>query len=200
MYKRYIILMIIAAGAFLRGAAQQTVSPGKWQFHSINQVGLLGGEATTGLSVAECQWHAVPFVFRWNRCRARQLSLPHDPRICGPAERVWQGANKFFVYGDAGIHFAWLTDEQKPNKYLSYDDFSNGFYLDAGFGYKIKTGAKSALLLNLGYSYKYISEKTPGALLFYPAIYAGGAYNQTPTTDTYSYYLNRVSIKVGWEF
>ena len=110
-----------------------------------------------------------------------------------------KSANKFFIYGDGGIHFAWLTESQKPNSNMSYDHFSNGFYMDAGVGYKVHVG-RSALLLNLGYSYKYMTEETPGQLWFYPMLYLGGPSYPDSPSDTYSYHLNRVSIKIGWEF
>ncbi len=196
MCKRYILFSFLVLAIAAQSQAQQATAK-KWQFHSINQLGLLEGEAGSAFQVQTVNGFQRGSWFGGiglgiDNYRFRTIPLFADIR-----KEFGKSANRFFIYGDGGIHFAWLTDNQKSKIVMAGDPVSNGFYLDAGAGYKIRMGAKSALLLNLGYSYKYLSEQAPPQLYFVPAIYI----MNTPTSgDTYNYHLNRISLKVGWEF
>jgi hypothetical protein len=108
-----------------------------------------------------------------------------------------RSSNKLFVYADGGVSFSWVSDDEK----LGYvdDHFSNGFYSDLGFGYKSAVGKNNALIISLGYSYKKLTETYTS-----PFYYFTDPYNTDPLTspskEQINYSLNRLSIKIGWEF
>ena len=71
-------------------------------------------------------------------------------------KEFFSGPDKLFVYADAGVSFAWVSDNQKSG-YID-EKFSNGFYDDFGLGYKRVIAKHSAIILSLGYSYKKLSQ------------------------------------------
>jgi hypothetical protein len=100
--------------------------------------------------------------------------------------------NKFFAYADGGVNFGWLTDNEKT-LYLTDDHFSPGFYTDLGFGYKIFLGRNNHLLLCLGYTLKKLKETYSSIDNYNPPDYP-------LSREHIDYSLNRLSIKIGWEF
>jgi hypothetical protein len=124
--------------------------------------------------------------------RLRTIPLFADIR-----KEFGKGNNKVFVYSDIGINFSWVTDQQKTIN-VENDKFYNGFYGDWGLGYKVLMNRKNNLLLSLGYSYKKTVET-------YDPFYGFGLYTYPGSqpenpTQKINYSLNRLSIKVGWEF
>ena len=173
------------------GFAQQKNQPGSWRFQSINSVGLLEGQAG---SAFQLQTVNGARYFSWfagigvglDNYRLRTIPIFLDVR-----KEFGNSSNKFFVYADAGISFSWIPDNEKMP--YTQEHFSNGFYDDFGFGYKAALGKKNALQVSLGYSYKNLTDT-----------YTYGYYNVDPPTgnppEKISYYLNRLSIKLGWSF
>jgi hypothetical protein len=96
------------------------------------------------------------------------------------------------VYADIGINFCWLTDNEKTT-YLANDKFNKGLYADFGLGYKISLGKTNNLLLTIGYSLKKLKETYETPEYYYPP-------NYPPDKEQINYHLNRLSIKIGWEF
>ena len=99
--------------------------------------------------------------------------------------------NKFFAYADGGVNFAWLTDNEKATN-LPDDHFETGFYTDLGLGYKVGVGKTNHLLLSVGYSLKKLKETYTYYYYFPPG-------NKSDKEEI-NYSLNRLTIKVGWEF
>ena len=99
--------------------------------------------------------------------------------------------NKFFAYADGGVNFCWLTDQEKTT-YLADDHFETGFYTDLGLGYKIGIGRNNHLLLSIGYSLKKLKE----TYLMYNYFPPDNTQNKAET----NYSLNRLTMKIGWEF
>jgi len=182
-----IVIILISTNCF----AQQKSTIKTFQFHSINNVGLLEGQAGSAFQLQTINgfqhksWFAGIGV-GLDYYRYRTIPLFVDLR-----KEFGEKKNKFFVYGDAGISFSWVTDKQKM-LYATNDKFKNGFYGDAGAGYKISVSKNNSLLLSLGYTFKKVEETnntyflTPG----WPII----------SSEKYDYGLNRLSIKIGWEF
>jgi hypothetical protein len=174
--------------------AQQNSSKKALQFHSINNIGLLEGQAGSAFQLqtingAQYKSCFVGFGLGLDYYRYRTIPLFFDVR-----KEFGKSDNKFFAYADAGIHFSSVTDKQKT-PYAIDDKFSNGFYCDAGIGYKIVLRRNNSLLINLGYSFKRSKEDYRSELLYYygaEAIYG--------PKEQHNYNLNRVSIKIGWGF
>ena len=103
------------------------------------------------------------------------------------------------MYSDVGINFSWVTDQQKTS-YVENDKFHNGFYGDWGMGYKVMVNRKNNLLLSLGYSYKRTVETFDQyySILSWDLSIRDRSQNDQEQKINYS--LNRLTIKIGWEF
>lgn len=76
----------------------------------------------------------------------------------------------------------------------NFSEFNSGWYARPGVGWKIKLPAlSSALLLDMGYSFKQVIEKryTVAPCLVPPCL-------ELP--ETYKYQLTRLSFRLGWQF
>jgi hypothetical protein len=186
------IMLIMIVGIV---SAQQNNSVRPWQFHSINNVGLLEGETGSAFQLQTINgvnyksWFAGIGV-GLDFYRLRTIPLFADFR-----KEFGKGNNKVFVYSDVGINFSWVTDQQKTIN-VENDKFHNGFYGDWGLGYKVMVNRKNNLLLSLGYSYKRTVETYDQ--IYYPTFLPGPMEGDQEQKINYS--LNRLTIKIGWEF
>jgi hypothetical protein len=190
---RLSILLFLLTIMFKISSAQQKSLAGSWQFHSINNLGLLEGQTGSSFQIQSVNGAQYKSWFAGiglglDYYRYRTIPLFVDFR-----KEFGRSSNKLFVYIDLGISFSWVTDQQKMN-YVTYDKFSNGFYSDLGLGYKINVGRSNSLLLSLGYSYKKITETYN-----LPFIYTGFPEPEDQIQKI-NYSLNRLSIKMGWVF
>ena len=96
-----------------------------------------------------------------------------------------------FLYADAGIHFAWLRNKEKP----AWDggEYNRGLYYDAGLGYKFGLGKRDALLISAGYTMKSLREER---LVVRQCIQAPCDASK----EYYNYTFSRLSFKIGWQF
>jgi hypothetical protein len=94
--------------------------------------------------------------------------------------------NSLFLYGNAGRNFIAANKEVKNA--FSNISTKGGLYLDAGVGYKIKAGKKTAFFISLGNTLKKITQ------------------TESSTDSGFSYYyqtenkLRRISFKLGFQF
>jgi hypothetical protein len=102
----------------------------------------------------------------------------------------------FYVSGDIGTNFPWIKESSIINPWsgIVSDDYNAGLYWSGGIGYKAFFKNKSdAILLNLGYSYKQVKEKR-----------VVNNFCQDPPcqvdTERFNYQLNRISLRIGWQF
>jgi hypothetical protein len=96
-----------------------------------------------------------------------------------------------FVYAEGGYHFADRNSQEIGWQRIEY---TNGLFYDVGLGLKVGFSKKGALLLSGGYSFKKYEKKesySAGECDFFPC--NAGA-------QTYSYRLNRLSMKIGLQF
>ena len=174
-------------------AAQEKATRSMWQFHSINNIGLLEGQAGSafqGQTINGAQyksWFAGAGIgLDYYRFRGFPLFL--DIRKMFPL-----AANTFFLYGDIGTHANWLTEKQKnSNGYIAVSDLSNGLYTDAGAGVEISLGKKTGFVISAGYSYKTLNGKQTD--------YTPITYDGPPAISTLRYNLSRLSLKAGLKF
>src|SRR5450432_2856838 len=110
--KRPIIICIILFMAAELLAQQKTV-PDRWQFHSVNSVGLLEGQTGSSFQLQTINgaqyrsWFAgIGLGLDFYRYRTIPLFL--DIR-----RQFGRSTNKLIVYADMGINFFWLTDNEK---------------------------------------------------------------------------------------
>ena len=138
-------------------SAQQKSPSCPWQFHSINNIGLLEGQTGSSFQLQTINgaqyrsWFAgVGLGLDFYRYRTIPLFL--DLR-----KEFGKSSNKLFLFTDVGTNFSWVTDNEKTS-YEQNDKFGGGFYFEGGLGYKISVSKNNSLLLSLGYSYKKLFE------------------------------------------
>jgi hypothetical protein len=176
--------------------AQQN-SVNKFQFYSINNIGLIEGKSGSALqlqTINGVQFHSwfLGIGVGLDKNRFRTIPLFIDLR-----KDLSKTKNGFFIYADAGTNYQDEVASQKTtfNLYPSYNKFNKGFYFDAGAGYKIKLKKNSALLFSAGYTYKELSEQST---IYYGQ--PGFDYLVTPIfLEHHNYYLNSLTLKVGWD-
>ncbi len=180
-----LVMLIIITG---NSSAQQKGITQPLQFHSINIIGLLEGQAGSAFQLQTINgaqyksWFAGAGV-GLDYYRYRTIPLFFDLR-----KEFGTSGNKFFVYADAGINFYWKRDKD-AKQFYSDDRFKNGFYWEVGAGYKVKLNQKISLLLGGGYSFKKITEE--GITYSYMIV---------NTQSKINYNLNRLVLNAGIEF
>ncbi|HEX4852503.1 MAG TPA: hypothetical protein VFV08_16925 [Puia sp.] len=192
LIKRYLIILFCSLLCLFTSG--QATKSNRWQFHSLNQAGLLEGGSGSAFQlqtingVAYKGWYSgigVGLDYYYFRSIPLFLDLRKNFKL---------GSGYIFPYGDGGIQFPWLTDTQMNDLQNRFGnkEYSNGWYLDLGLGYKIILKSKLALLLSAGYSYKNSESKTLINYCPFPGC--------DPPTNTYNYKLDRLTIKAGIEF
>jgi hypothetical protein len=191
--KKYLCFLFFLVMVSTSCYSQEKPSEKPLMFHSINQVGLLDGSTGTYFQMQSVNGFQYKKWFAGigaglDYYRYRSFPLFADVR------RQFGNPNKsFFIYADAGVHFIWVRTQDKKAYYFNADDqFINGFYCDAGLGYQLKLKTGSALLFSAGFSYKKVTEKLTNLQNFTNLIPA-------PNTDWYDYYLNRLTLKIGFQ-
>lgn len=191
------ILLILAQYST---AQQKLSSPPK--FHSLQQVGMINGNgAVSGLiqtinGVELNQWFAGAGVgIDFYRYRSVPLFIDVK-RFFG-----LRNNNALFVYADAGYNQPWLGPRKEMFSWgngsrETQSNYKGGLYSDAGLGYALRFKKGNKMLLSAGYSYKYFKEIATTKTII------GGIAGNTETTDIqqYKFNLNRLMIKIGWEF
>ncbi len=182
-------------------SAQQNNSVNQWQFHSLNSVGLLEGETGSAFQLQTINGVNYKSWFAGVGLGLDFYRLRTIPLFADFRKEFGKSSNKIFVYSDVGINFSWVTDKQKTS-YVQNDKFGNGFYGDWGLGYKVLVTKKNNLLLSLGYSYKKTVETYDQVYYTYypPGIFDGPGSLPNVQTQKINYGLNRLTIKIGWEF
>jgi hypothetical protein len=167
----------------------------KPRFSSQNYLGIIVGENGTNPQLQSINGIVVNKWFTgigtgidWYYQRSVPLFLSVNRSF------LQRGKRNFMIAADAGANFPW-----KDNRYYNdwyYGDVKTfpGFYWSGGFGYRIGMGKQNdALLLHLGYSYKFFRERVTSTLF---CINPPCPEN----VETFNYNLRRLSLKLGWSF
>ena len=169
--------------------------PIKYRFHSTNSLGLVNGSNEVSASLQTVNGFQKKNWFLGIGVGLDYYYYRTAPVFADARYSFGKKKNNFFAYADAGINIEWAEDYQ-PNDifFIRSTGFEshldNGYYTDAGFGYNIKMKKENALVLSLGFSKKTLSESVT---------YLDWR-TQKPQTDITSYKLNRILLKVGWQF
>jgi hypothetical protein len=191
----YLILLIVKLNTAL--AQQQTLS-NPWSFQSMVTVGLQEGQTGSSFQLQTINGARFKSWFAGIGLGLDYYRIRTIPLFVDIRKEFGKSKDKFFIYADGGVSFCWATDMQKSD-YLPNQQFHNGFYSDLGLGYKTAVGKSSALLISLGYSYKKASESYVLPYYYYQSYYPTYMM-QNGSNDQINYSLNRLSMKIGWEF
>ncbi|RXK62346.1 hypothetical protein ESA94_04860 [Lacibacter luteus] len=190
---RKIFCLLLMAPLFVYAQVnQQKQKAMPLKFETIVQTGLLVGdnaESATLQAIAGMRhkkWYAgvgtgLDFYLQ------RSVPLFADVRYDFSAKR-----KTFFLYGDAGVNFAWTKNKEQQN----IIDQTPGLFTDAGIGLKIATKKQDAFLISVGYSHKQLEETQKG-FSWWSIIGPGVDY---ASELKYNYSFNRIAIKFGFVF
>ncbi|TMI94707.1 MAG: hypothetical protein E6H08_08230 [Bacteroidetes bacterium] len=167
-----------------------------YKFHSINNISLINGDKGVSAGL-----QSVNGVQKGNLFAGVGLGLDYYlyrtvPLFADLRYEFGKTRNKFFAYADGGVNLEWVEETYNDGPIFIWEgsgisgEFHNGAYTDLGFGYMIGTKKGGGLVLSLGHSYKSL-KKT----ISYP-----DWRTQETITDMYHYNLNRIFLKVGWNF
>ncbi|MDH7463336.1 hypothetical protein QEG73_18705 [Chitinophagaceae bacterium 26-R-25] len=174
--KHTIILLFCALACVTFANAQNKV-----KFSSINQVGFLGNQSATTVTLQTVNGACYKGWFAGAGVGVDFHQYYTVPVFLDVRKEFGQRNQKPFVYLDGGVS---IYNDTKDAFY----DYKNGGYFDGGVGYAFYFHKRQAVLLSAGYSYKSFKKER----------YWGEAWNYT--VDTYRYNYNRLSFKVGWRF
>lgn len=182
---------VITTGVAQPGTPGTTKKSCSCAFSSINQVGVLTGERGSSLLVQTINGIRYKTWFAGVGAGLDFYQTRGIPVFLDIRKNILNSPSTPFIYMDGGIHFSWPTDKDKGDN--GTRTFSNDLYFDAGLGYKASLGNTHALLLSVGYSLKKIEE------VYTPFQFCPGGCGPI-YTERYNYTLNRLSLKVGWQF
>lgn len=191
--RKWIFLHLLLFSAALLRAQQSPATC--WHFRSINSVGLLSGQKENALLLQTVNGASYKSWFAGIGLGLDYYSFRTLPLFLDLRKEFFKGSDKIFVYADLGISLAWVENSQKSG--LINEKFTNGFYDDFGLGYKKQFGRRNALVLGIGYSYKYIRQQSD-RYNFTPDWLSG--FVPGPLTQSLNYSLHRLSLKMGWQF
>ena len=186
MSKAIIVLSFLLL--WLNGLTAQQHSGIK--FHSLNQLGLLQGESKSAFHLQSINGLQYKDWFAGIGVGLDYYRFKSIPLFIDLRKYMGKGKNQFFLYADGGIHFVWEKEEKNfgnPTKY------KQGFYSNAGLGYKAGLKNGMAVVLNAGYAYKRVNQTQEQTI----CPFIGPCY---VTVDKYNYDLNRLIIQIGWMF
>ena len=163
------------------------------KFHSLYSIALLQGQSGPAF-----QWQTINGVqyaswFAGVGAGVDYYNYRGVPLFIDLRKEFGSDLHKFFVYGDLGFHFNWLSASEKENNNFYYGgDFHKGIYTDAGIGYSLHAGKAGSLLFSIGHTYKTVNQSRMD--------YTPVAYDGPPAVSNNRYSMGRVVFRLGWKF
>jgi hypothetical protein len=186
--KTWIFFLTLFATASSGGAQN------KVQYSSMNYVGIMEGDNGTAFQLQTIQGIKYRQWFTGLGTGLDYYYLRSVPLFLSLNRNLFNKERTPYVSLDGGINFAWVNRERSRwNDFVS-NDFSPALYWGAGLGYRVGLrNKKDALLLNIGYTFKHLKEEQEKAVF---------CINPPcpPMVEQYNYKLNRLSVKLGWQF
>jgi hypothetical protein len=183
MRKLFLIFIFFCSG-------NHVIAQKKLKFSSQNYAGILEGSSGSAL-----QLHSINGISykTWFAGLGAGLDYYYHrsiPLFISVSKSLSGSKLPLYFTGDLGVNLPWTSNEiyfNTPGKYHS------GLYAGTGLGYKFSMRNSNALLLNLGYNYKRLSETREVIVnCFIPPC--------PDYTEAYNYKLKRLSVRVGWTF
>ena len=160
-------------------------------FSSINQIGTLHGSKGAYFQVQTINGIRYKTWFAGVGAGIDFYTRGGYPVFLDVRKDIFEKQSTPFLYADAGIHL--VRDRKEEESQWYQNTYSNGFYGDAGVGYKLGLGGAGRLLVSAGYSYKNINRR-------YEYVFACPTSRCYESYYTYKNYLHRLSLKLGLQF
>jgi hypothetical protein len=187
--RRVILCAVIVSAIHFGSIAQQKLS-----FRSLNYLGLLEGETGSAFQIQTINglqrrgWFAgVGTGLDYYRYRS-------IPLFFSLSKKIGNQNRGFFISMDEGINFAWYKREKRWADDFTSSKFSPSLYWVPSIGYSFGLrNNKDAILIGIGYSYKHLKEKVERSVF---------CINPPcePVIERYDYRLNRLLMRIGWQF
>ncbi len=165
------------------------------KFQSVSSVGMLNGSAGPSLLLETIAGVSYKNSFAGIGAGLDHYRFRTVPLFVGLRQAFGKGKRALFIYGNAGYHFDWLTEENEKryNVFSINNNYTGSIYYDAGIGYSFGFKKADALLLSAGFSYKEVKNTSENS--FCPIV--GPCNNEV---QTYNYQMPRLVFKAGWRF
>lgn len=160
-------------------------------FSSITQVGDLYGSKGTYFQIQTINGIRYKTWFAGVGAGIDFYTRGGFPVFLDVRKDIFEKRSTPFLYADAGIHL--VRDRIEKESQWYQNTYSNGFYGDAGIGYKLVLQGAGRLLVSAGYSYKNINRR-------YEYVSTCPTARCYENYYTYKNYLHRLSVKLGLQF
>ena len=190
---KYFFLLLLTLVTVVSFGQKKTAA---YKFHSINNLSLINGDKAVSGGLQSINGFQKGSLFAGVGVGLDYYLYRTVPLFADFRYEFGKTKNKFFAYADGGVNFDWVEENYYDGPIFIWDgstnttEFHNGAYTDLGLGYMVGTKKGGGLVLSLGHSYKSL-KKT----ISYP-----DWRTQETITDVYNYNLNRIVLKVGWNF
>ncbi len=192
MKLKYLFLIALSVSCLFSVAQNKKTG---YKFHSINSVTLINGSNVTSAALQSVNGFKKGPLFAGLGLGLDYYLYRTIPVFADLRYEFGKNKNKFFAYTDAGVNASWVRENNYngiliPEIYMIINQYHDGFYMDAGMGYKVKIKKQNSLVLAIGHSQKTLKQISS---------YFDGMSNSR-VIDVYHYKLNRIVLKAGWEF
>lgn len=192
-----LLFLVVLTGCVFITSAQEAnqEQPAKkgcsCSFSSINQIGDLYGSKGTYFQVQTINGIRYKTWFAGVGAGIDFYTRGGFPVFLDVRKDIFEKRSTPFLYADAGIHL--VRDRKEEVSQWHQNTYSNGFYGDAGIGYKLDVHGAGRLLVSAGYSYKNINRR-------YEYVSSCPTNRCYESYYTYKSYLHRLSVKLGLQF
>ncbi len=192
MAKKYIVVLlsILMTGVI----SAQDSSNTKYRFRSINSVVLVNGNNAVSAALQTVNGFQNGAWFAGVGLGLDYYLYRTVPVFADVRYEFGKKKNKFFLYGDLGMHFDWVPGYLYENPSIwngnRRSEYTNGLYTDGGVGLVSGMKKGNGFVLSLGFSKKTLQEKIS---------YLDWRTSKMQT-DVNTYRLNRIMLKLGFQF
>jgi len=186
-------LFIVCLLQFNFHLASAQKSEKTYRFHSFNSLALVNGNNAVSAGLQSVNGFQKKNWFVGVGAGLDYYLYRTVPVFADVRYSFGKKKNKPFAFVDAGVNIEWVETGYNGRVIIwdgnSSSKYKGGLYSDIGFGYNIKM-KNNALVISLSHSHKSLEETITST---------DWRTNQTQT-DFNEYKLNRILIKVGWQF
>lgn len=192
--RKYIFVLLLLMCCIMHFARAQD-SNKKLHLQSISSIGLLNGSKNSSLALQTIIGGSMKHSFLGVGVGLDYYRFRTIPVFADVRHEFGRGKTNMFLYGDIGYNYGWLTEKNKEDAGIYYENtnYKGGLYYDMGIGCKVGFKNSNAFLLSAGYTFKRVENKAGSDVCPLTGPCYGGI-------ETYRYYLSRIIIKAGWRF
>jgi hypothetical protein len=186
-----VFFLLCAAQGYAQNSSSATNQAGFVKFHSSVQVGLLEGEEKAAFQAQAINGIQYKTWYGGVGIGIDNYKFRTIPLFFDLQKNVFKRNTTPFVFGDIGLHFPWLRNDQKT--FYSNSEFTNGVYCNVGVGYKINLLKSSRLTFSTAFSLKKLENNYTYTI----CPFVGPCFEQS---EQMKYTLRRLALNIGLFF